>query len=68
MVWHRTANQKDQGSIFAFGKTFSVVIDLISDNSSTGLYFQVKKGADLIIFANIVGIVNSPKACREYND
>ena len=58
------------GSILAFGKTFSNKLNrdsILSDNCSTCLYFRVEKGADLILSDNIVGIVNLPKACREYN-
>ena len=53
---------------------------ILSDNRSTCLYFQVEKGADVIISANIVGIVilkelvgniitdTFQKACREYHN
>ena len=53
---------------------------ILSDNRSTCLYFQVEKGADVIISADIVGIVilkelvgniitdTFQKACREYHN
>ena len=71
MVWHLNTMVEDPGSIPAFGKTFSNTLNrdlILSDNCSTCLFFRVEKGADLIISANIVGIVNLPKACREYNN
>ena len=71
LIWHPIPMLKDPGSIPAFGQTFSNKLNrdsILSDNCSTCLYFRVEKGADLIISANIVGIVNLPKACREYNN
>ena len=51
---------EDLGSNPRLAKTFSSKFNndlILSDNRSTCLYLQVEKGADLIQFANIEGIV-----------
>ena len=60
LIWQQIPMSGNWGSNSHLAKTFSSKFNsdlILSDNRSTCLYLQVEKGADLIQFANIVGIV-----------